>query len=86
MIPMTPSSITIRNTTYDHFMGDLIRQFIERRKAFGLTQLDIDYMLGNSDGLCSKWECGSRSPTAFNLFYWMQVLRMKIFLLDSMSS
>ena len=59
-------------------MDDLIRKFIARRKALGLTQLDIDYMMGNSDGLCSKWECGSRSPTAFNLFCWAQVLQVEL--------
>jgi len=62
-------------TTRTDFLGDIINQLILRRKELGLTQDDIDAIMGNADRLCSKWECGDRSPTGFNLFCWVEVLQ-----------
>ena len=47
---------------------------IARRKELGLTQDDVNYKLGVADRLVSKWECGIRTPTSFNLLCWAQVL------------
>lgn len=58
------------------FMQEVISNLIERRKELRYTQADIDYMMGNSDGQCSKWECGMRSPTAFNLYCWSESLNL----------
>lgn len=63
------------------FLDDLISQFVARRKSLRLSQDDVDYIMGNSDRMCSKWECGLRSPTAFNLFCWAEVLNAKVLLI-----
>jgi transcriptional regulator with XRE-family HTH domain len=34
--------------------------------------------MGNADGLVSKWECGDRSPGAFNLTSWATALQCRI--------
>ena len=60
--------------TRDDFLNKLVSQFINRRKELGLTQDDVNYKLGVADGSVSKWECGYRTPTAFNLLCWAQVL------------
>lgn len=65
-------------TNRNQFMQDLISKLVLRRKELGYTQADIDFMMGNSDGQCSKWECGMRSPTAFNLYCWATVVKFKI--------
>ena len=64
----------------DDFLKDVIKQLIQRRKELGLTQEIIDSKMGNADRLCSKWECGLRTPTAFNLYCWADVLSSKIIL------
>ncbi|MEP0264009.1 helix-turn-helix transcriptional regulator [Dokdonia sp.] len=47
---------------------------IVRRKELGMTQEDVNHKLGVADRLVSKWECGMRTPTSFNLHCWAQVL------------
>jgi hypothetical protein len=42
-----------------------------------LTQ-DLDHRLGNADRLVSKWECGIRTPTSFNLYCWAFALGMRL--------
>jgi transcriptional regulator with XRE-family HTH domain len=53
---------------------DIIEELIARREALGISQLELDERLGNASGLVSKWECGMRRPTGFNLACWMQAL------------
>ena len=60
--------------TRDDFLKDLISQFIQRRKELGLTQDEVNYRIGTADRLVSKWECGDRTPTSFNLYCWAEVL------------
>ena len=67
--------------TRDDFLQNLISQFIHRRKALGLTQDDVEYQIGVADGSVSKWECGYRTPTAFNLFCWAEVLQSELTIL-----
>ena len=55
-------------------METLIQQFIERRRALGLTQEEVNARMGNADRLVSKWECGDRTPTSFNLYCWAEAL------------
>lgn len=69
-----------RKSTRDDFLKDLILQFIDRRLELGLSQSDIDVTMGNSDRLVSKWECGDRTPTSFNLFCWAEAVCGKLIL------
>lgn len=64
----------------DDFLTDVVHQFILRRKLLGLTQENVDQRMGNADRSCSKWECGDRTPTSFNLLCWAEALRAKLVL------
>lgn len=62
------------------FLSEIVGQFVERRKAMGLSQEDVDGRLGTAERLCSKWECGQRTPTAFNFFCWAEALEARLVL------
>lgn len=64
--------------TREDFLKDIVKQLVQRRRALGLSQERLDQIMGNSDRLCSKWECGMRTPTGFNLYCWAEVLSAKI--------
>lgn len=66
----------------DDFLSDIVSQFIARRKALNLTQEDVDFRMGIADRLCSKWECGLRTPNSFNFLCWAQALEAEIKLCD----
>jgi len=68
--------------TREDFLKVLVIQFTQRRKRLGYSQEYIDQIMGNSDRTCSKWECGSRTPTSFNLFCWAEALKCRITLND----
>jgi len=65
----------------DDFFDLIIKQFIRRRKQLGLSQAEVDYRMGTADRLCSKWECGVRTPTSFNFFCWAQALEANLILI-----
>ena len=67
--------------TRDDFLRDLIGQFIRRRKELGLTQDEVNFQLGVADRLVSKWECGDRTPTSFNLYCWADVLNTSLYIM-----
>lgn len=71
---MNADKSNFKNCTRDDFLKIVVCPMIARRKELGLTQDDVNYKLGVADRLVSKWECGVRSPTAFNLLCWAQVL------------
>ena len=52
------------------FLYDIVSQFISRRNDLGVSQDEVDERMGNCDRLVSKWECGQRTPTSFNLYCW----------------
>lgn len=60
------------------FTSDLIKQFQLRRYQLGLTQPDVDQMIGVATGLCAKWEMGNRKPTLFNAYCWAEALGCEI--------
>lgn len=62
----------------DDFLKDFISILVQRRKELGFTQDDVNYKLGVADASVSKWECGYRTPTPFNLYCWAQVLQAKL--------
>lgn len=64
----------LRQDFLKHTVGDLVKL----RKQQGITQEELDYKIGVADRLVSKWECGVRSPTAFNLYCWADALDAKI--------
>ena len=64
--------------TRNDFLQDVVIQLVERRRALGLTQEHVDHIMGNSDRLCSKWECGTRTPTGFNLYCWATTLKCEL--------
>ena len=68
-------------TTRDDFLTEIVGQFIARRKELGLAQEEVDLRMGNADRQCSKWECGQRTPTSFNLLCWAEALEAKLDLL-----
>jgi len=69
--------------TRKDFLEDIVFQLILRRKELGYTQEHVDHLMGNSDRLCSKWECGMRTPTSFNLFCWTECLRATIVIVNT---
>lgn len=60
------------------FTLDLIKQFQERRYELGLTQPDVDQLIGVAPGLVAKWEIGNRKPTLFNAYCWAEALGCSI--------
>jgi len=52
----------------------VVRKLRARRKALGLSQADVDEILGIADRQCGKWEVGLRVPTAYSLSLWAQGL------------
>ena len=64
--------------TREDFLKDIVNQLKLRRIALNLTQADVDNSMGNADRLVSKWECGDRTPTAFNLYCWTLALKTKM--------
>lgn len=65
----------------DIFLSEVIGQFVKRRKELGLTQEEVDGRLGTAERLCSKWECGQRTPTSFNFMCWAEALGASLVLL-----
>ncbi|BAQ86872.1 putative transcriptional regulator [uncultured Mediterranean phage uvMED] len=57
---------------------ELVYQFKQRRESLNISQLELDQIMGNADGLVGKWECGIRSPGAFNLTSWAIALQCEI--------
>jgi len=67
----------------DDFLKDVVKSLIDRRKELGLTQDELNYRLGVSDRLLSKWECGTRSPTSFHLYCWADALKSKLIIISN---
>jgi len=63
--------------TREDFLKDVVQPLVDRRKQLHLTQDELNYRLGMSDRLLSKWECGLRSPTSFHLHCWADALKGK---------
>jgi hypothetical protein len=68
--PVTPDALAL----YD----DLIKGLVARRRSLGLSQNALDDRIGCADGLISKWECGMRRPSAWNLACWMAALDCEV--------
>lgn len=46
---------------------DVVQQLVDRRKRMGLSQVDMDRLIGCARGLPAKWECGDRTPSLGSL-------------------
>jgi transcriptional regulator with XRE-family HTH domain len=66
--------------TRNDFLKDVVEELVRLRKQRKYTQEELNYRLGVADRLISKWECGLRTPTSFNLYCWADALdaRLKI--------
>jgi|TARA_B100001245_G_C22532206_1_gene267500 transcriptional regulator with XRE-family HTH domain len=71
------------NTYKPEWYWDLVYQFKTKRESMQISQLELDHIMGNADGLVGKWECGIRSPGAFNLTSWAMALKCNIKLEDN---
>ena len=60
------------------FLKDVVNQLIKQRHCLDLTQEELNARLGIADRLLSKWECGIRTPTSFNLYCWAFALGLKL--------
>ena len=64
--------------TRTDFLKDVVLLLIARRLELGITQDELNHMLGVADRLVSKWECGIRTPTSFHLYCWADALESLI--------
>ncbi|WP_319480251.1 helix-turn-helix transcriptional regulator [uncultured Draconibacterium sp.] len=60
------------------YLKDVVSVLVSQRHKVGISQEELNARLGVSDRLVSKWECGMRSPTSFNLYCWAYALGMKL--------
>lgn len=56
----------------------VVRQLAERRKELGITQLELDKIIGLTDGHVAKWESHVRIPTGWMLSCWVEALQCDI--------
>lgn len=83
---MKNNIIQFPNPTRQDFLKDVTIQLIRLRKKLGLTQEEVNYRIGVSDRLVGKWECGLRTPSAFHLFCWAQVLGARILIVENIDN
>lgn len=57
---------------------DVVHALAARRRALGLTQSQVDTLLGVTDHQVAKWECMARLPGAFMMACWAGVLGVKL--------
>lgn len=57
--------------------GSVIDALKARRRALGLTQSEVDELLGTADHQVAKWECMARLPGAFMMTCWANVLGVR---------
>lgn len=62
----------------EDFLRDVVGDLVSIRKERNYTQEEINHKLGVAERLVSKWECGLRTPTAFNLYCWADALDAKL--------
>lgn len=72
------TTIEYRPRTRSDFLRDVVNQLIILRHERNMTQEELNYKIGVADRLVSKWECGIRTPTSFNLYCWADALDGKI--------
>tara|TARA_R100001463_G_scaffold3017_2_gene12500 strand:- start:2946 stop:3197 length:252 start_codon:yes stop_codon:yes gene_type:complete len=56
------------------FHNQLITQFVKKRHELGISQMDLDEIIGVARGLVSKWEVGIRKPSGYLFCVWAEAL------------
>ena len=59
-------------------MNPLIEQLVSARTAQKLSQDELNNVIGYTNRLVGRWECGDRTPSAFALFNWADALGLEI--------
>ena len=62
------------------FFTKIVPQFVEARNRKGITQANLDDILGVAKGLVSKWEVGIRKPSGYLFCCWADALDCDIVL------
>jgi|TARA_R110000744_G_C19132907_1_gene537276 transcriptional regulator with XRE-family HTH domain len=70
--------VYLSNEALGIFHNAIIPQFVARRKELGISQLEMDEIVGVAKGLVSKWECGIRKPSGYLFCIWADALNMTI--------
>jgi len=60
------------------FYGDMIRALAARRRALGVSQQQLDRILGVSDHQVAAWESYKRLPGAFMMMCWASTLGTRL--------
>ena len=68
----------IPNDAERRFYGDLIRALAVRRRALGISQQQLDRILGVSDHQVAAWESFKRLPGAFMMMCWANALGTRL--------
>lgn len=55
-----------------------VHQLANRRRILGLTQEEVTFMMGASDGQVAKWEAGSKTPSMTSVLSWAEALNCTI--------
>jgi transcriptional regulator with XRE-family HTH domain len=56
----------------------LVSALVDRRKELGLSQRQLDQMIGVSESMVAKWESGMRFPTTKSLERWASALGFQV--------
>ena len=81
----TKYGMSNRYALWKIFHEQLIPQFVDARKKLGISQLEMDEIIGVAKGLVSKWEVCIRKPSGFLFCCWADSLKMKIKLVPKRS-
>jgi len=61
---------------------EVIDQLVAARMAQGMTQTDVDELIGCSERQVSKWEAKMHYPSSYYLMVWCDALDVKIRITD----
>jgi transcriptional regulator with XRE-family HTH domain len=56
------------------FYRVLIAKLVDRRRALGISQIELDDLIGVSDGYVAKWERLLKIPTPYFFTLWAHAL------------
>ncbi|MEQ8524715.1 helix-turn-helix transcriptional regulator [Gracilimonas sp.] len=81
---MKNPEVVYKTKTRDDFLMDVVGDLIKLRHRKGMTQEELNHRIGVADRLVSKWECGMRTPTSFNLYCWADALDGKLIVIPNL--
>lgn len=77
-VPVRIAEVPERALYAHGHLSPLIKQLIRIRKQRNLSQSHLNDIIGYTDNLVSRWECGDRFPSAFALFAWAEALGCEV--------